>query len=201
MGGHGEEQRRRMDIAAGAHVCAVSTGRAERDAVLVTFLGDGLSAGHKCLFGLNDRDPWQLVRGIGSPGEVDRGRASHQLEKLGGLDMRFTAEANSVDGMLSVWAEAVTDSMAEGYDLARLGAEAAWWGPQLDGDAGVLAEYESALNSFVADNPVAILCMYDMRDCDGGQLIELMRTHPRLMIDGLTFDNPYQLEGANIRIP
>jgi hypothetical protein len=201
MDQHGEEQRRRIDVASGSHICAVSTGRAERDAMLVEFLGGGLSAGHKCLFGLNDRDPWLLVQGIGSPGEVDRGRTSRQLEVLGAFDMRFTAEANSIDGMLSLWAEAVTDSVAEGYGLTRLGAEAAWWGPQLHGAAAVVAEYESALNTFVADNPVAILCMYDMHDCDGGQLIELMRTHPRLMIDGLTFANPYQLEAANIRIP
>jgi hypothetical protein len=200
MGGHDEEQRWQMDVAAGVHVCAVSSGRAKRDAVLVPFLGDGLSAGHKCLFGLNDRDPWQLVQGIGPPVEVDRGRASHQLEMLEGHDMRFTAEENPIDGMLAGWADAVTDSVAQGYDLARLGAEAAWWGPQLPVDAALI-EYESALNTFVADRPVAILCMYDMRDCDGGQLIELMRTHPRLMIDGLAFDNPYRLEVGNFRIP
>jgi hypothetical protein len=179
-----------LDISAGSHMCAISTGRDERDALLVQFIGDGLDAGDKCLFGLHDRDPWEVMGACGTPGKVDRSRARHQLEVLGGDDARFSPDEFSIGGMLAFWDGVLRESIAGGFDFARLCAEATWWAPQMPGDDSLI-DYEAELTDFVAGRQVAILCMYDLSACADGTLIGLMRTHPRVLINGQWFENPY----------
>jgi hypothetical protein len=35
------------------------------------------------------------------------------------------------------------------------------------------------------------VCLYDLRYWGSGMLVDIVRTHPRVMVGGLVFDNPY----------
>ncbi|NMH97188.1 MEDS domain-containing protein [Pseudonocardia acidicola] len=187
-----------LDIAAGDHICAVYSGPAERDAVLRPFLGAGLGAGHKCLFGLQESGASSLVRTLDMQADVDGCLASQQLQVLGADEPQFSPEEFSIPEMLAFWDRIVARSRAEGYEFARLGAEAAWWGPQLPGDEALI-DYESELNTFTATQPVAVLCLYEQDDCTGGLVIDLLKTHPRMMIHGQLFENPWYLRPEEFR--
>ena len=102
--------------------------------------------------------------------------------------------------MLAFWDRTVAKANTEGYEVARLSAEAAWWGPQLPGGQALIA-YESELNTLTARQPAAILCLYDLNDCTGGLVIELMKTHPRMMINRLVVENPWYLRPEEFRAP
>jgi hypothetical protein len=183
----------RLDIAAGDHICAITAGQAERDAVVGSFLGDGLTAGDKCLLGLADPDPWEVVAGIDGAGGLGGYRDSQQLELLGSDDTKFRPAEFSIPHMFDFWGEVIGKSVGQGYQFTRLSAEAAWWGPQLPGDEALI-EYESALNTFNTAHPVAILCLYDSGQCSGSLIMDVIKTHPRTLLNGLVFDNPYYLD-------
>ena len=45
----------------------------------------------------------------------------------------------------------------------------------------------------------AILCLYDLDDCTGGLVIELVKTHPLVMIDRLVVENPWYVSPEDDR--
>ena len=187
-----------FDIAAGDHMCAMYSGPAERNVILRPFLDTGLRAGHKCLIGLQDPDALSIIRRLGMQADVDRCVASQQLDVLGADDPQFSPEDFSIPEMLAFWERTMAKAKTEGYEVARLSAEAAWWGPQLPGDQALIA-YESELNALTARRSAAILCLYDLNDCTGSLVIELVKTHRRVMINRLVFENPWYLSPEDFR--
>lgn len=187
-----------FDIAPGDHMCAIYSGPAERDAILRPFLDAGLGAGHKCLIGLQDPDAPSVIRSLGMQADVDRCLASRQLDVLGADDPQFSPEDFSIPEMLDFWDRTVAEATTEGYEVARLSAEAAWWSPQLPGDQAMVA-YESELSAFTARQSAAILCLYDLNDCTAGLVIDLVKTHPRTMINRLVVRNPWHLRPEEFR--
>jgi hypothetical protein len=178
-----------MRIQPGSHICALVAGRDHRDAILRPFLSEGMGAGHKCLVGLAEPNPWQTTRTLLPALDPERLRSAGQLDVLGTRDPQFSPDDFSVPAMLAFWATATDEAKAGGYEFARLTAEAHWWSPQLP-HTDALIEYESALNAFVHDRDVAILCVYDIEEY-GWMLVDLMRSHPRVLINEVEFTNPY----------
>ncbi len=57
-----------------------------------------------------------------------------------------------------------------------------------------LAMYESELNRIIGSYPQIVLCLYDMNRCDGEMVLDVLKTHPKVMLGGMVIDNPYYLE-------
>lgn len=181
-----------LTINAGEHVCALYSGTEDRNRVLVPYLTDGLLAGHKCLVAVTDQDSSQMTGTIGPDVDVDATIAAHQLE-LRDQETPVTAPSEfSIDGNISFWDGQVTQALADGYPFVRLGAEAGWWMPQLP-SVDDLISYESELNRFAGRYPQSILCMYDLTEFGGRLVVDLLNTHPRVLLSGLPFENPYYM--------
>ena len=112
--------------------------------------------------------------------------------RLGADDPQFSPDDFSIPEMLAFWDRTVAHATTDGYEVSRLSAEAAWWGPQLPGGQALIA-YESELNTLTARQSAAILCLYDLDDCTGGLVIELVKTHPLVMINRLVVKNPWYI--------
>jgi hypothetical protein len=59
-----------------------------------------------------------------------------------------------------------------------------------------LVDYEAELNDFLPLYPQVIMCLYDLDLFDGSVVVDLLRTHPKLLLCGSLLDNPYYLEPA-----
>jgi hypothetical protein len=184
-------------IKPGDHICALVAGRTQRDAILRPFLNEGLSAGHKCLLGLAEPDPWQAVSKFLPTLDPERLRSAGQLTVLGTGDPQFSPDYFSLPAMLTFWADVTNEAKDRGYEFARLTAEARWWSPQLP-DSDALIDYEVALNAFADKRAVAILCVYDLEDY-GWMLTDLVKTHPRVLINDVEFANPYFTPPEQVR--
>ena len=53
--------------------------------------------------------------------------------------------------------------------------------------------YESWADQFVSKYPMTILCLYDLRRLGSAVLMDLMRTHPKLLMGGLLLENPHHI--------
>jgi hypothetical protein len=180
-------------IASGDHVCSMHTSTARRDEVLVPYMRDGLVAGHKCVAAVADPDFNELQARLGSRAEVDRWLASGQLQLLGVNDRVSSPDTSSVNKMIEFW-ESGQSPVADsgGYELVRYAADADWWLPQVATISQVL-QFESILNRLSERYSAATLCMYDVRSLDGALMIDLVSTHPKLIIDGVSVRNPAYL--------
>jgi len=178
------------EIASGDHICSMHTSTERRNEVLVPYLRSGLVAGHKCVAAVTDPDFSDLQGRLGSRAEVDGWLESGQLELLGVNDRVMSPEKSSVTRMIEFWESAqspVADS--GGYPSVRYAAEAGWWLPQVRTLSQVL-QFESILNRLSEHCAAATLCMYDVGSLDGALIIDLVSTHPKLVVDGVWVRNP-----------
>jgi DNA-binding CsgD family transcriptional regulator len=53
--------------------------------------------------------------------------------------------------------------------------------------------YESALNDVVEQMPAILMCLYDLQKFGADMLVEVLRTHPKVLLDSTVIDNPHYL--------
>jgi DNA-binding CsgD family transcriptional regulator len=60
-------------------------------------------------------------------------------------------------------------------------------------DFSDFATYESELNRFTDEYHQTLLCLYDLGHFAGIGVVDLLRTHRRILLGGLVIDNPHYL--------
>jgi hypothetical protein len=181
------------EIASGDHIGSMHTSIERRNDVLVPFLREGLVAGHKCLAAVTDPDLSELEGRLGSRAEVRRWQFSGQLGLLAVNDRVTSPKSASVANMVEFWKSAQSPVVKSGgYECVRVAAELGWWLPQAS-DLSQILQFESMLNLLSRRHSAATLCMYDVGSLDGALMIDLVSTHPKLLVEGVGVDNPAYL--------
>jgi hypothetical protein len=57
-----------------------------------------------------------------------------------------------------------------------------------------LVAYESELNRFIPRYPQVILCLYEIERFSGELILDMLKTHPKVLLGAMVFDNPYYVE-------
>jgi hypothetical protein len=180
-----------IDLVPGSHVCAFYRGDADRDRLLTGYLGAGLAAGDKCVC------------------VVDSAYAAKRLESLprsraepgppgGQLDVHLPESTYLAGGefttshMLAFWTENMNKAEIEGYSFCRLVGEMTWALRDLPGVEHLIG-YESELNRVTSSYPVIVLCLYDLDRFSGETVVNVVKTHPQVMVQGILVENPYYI--------
>ena len=173
----------------GSHVCAFYRGDRDRDRLLTAYLGAGLAAGDKCICIVDSAQAATRLR--------DLPRAPSELVPLDGqLDIHLPESTYLAGGgfstadMLTFWTESMVKAAVEGYSFCRLVGEMTW---ALRDAPGVehLVGYESELNRVTSSYPVIVLCLYDLDRFSGEVVVNIVKTHPQVLIQGILVENPY----------
>jgi len=180
-------------VSAGTHFCGLYSGPAERDRLLFPFLDEGLRHGDKCLCLIDDLEP-ALVRDrlVGQPGP-GYSRRSAQLDVERATDAYLRSGEFSVEDMMQFLSESVDAAIANDFDLLRAAGEMSWvmpWAPGCDD----LFRYESALNRVVEQVPAIFMCLYDLKKFGADMLVEVLHTHPKVLLDRTVIDNPHYMD-------
>jgi hypothetical protein len=172
----------------GSHVCAFYRGDSDRDRLLAAYLGAGLTAGDKCICIVDSANTAKRLEsltlassGLGPCGQLD----IHLPESTYLAGGEFTAS-----DMLTFWTEGMIKAELEGYSFCRLVGEMTW---ALRDVPGVehLVGYESELNRVTPSYPVIVLCLYDLDLFSGEVVINIVKTHPQVLVRGILVENPY----------
>lgn len=173
----------------GDHICALYRGHEGRDEILLPFLRAGIESGHKCVAVLDEAEPDEVTRRLDEECPASEARATRQLDIRTSFETYLAGGRFSQEAMLAFWDAAI----GEGHTFARALGEMTWARRQFPGVEG-LVEYEAELNKVVAGRDQVVLCMYDLDQFTGSVVVDLLRTHPRLLVCGTVIDNPYYLE-------
>ncbi|HWM73432.1 MAG TPA: MEDS domain-containing protein [Nocardioides sp.] len=176
----------------GTHFCALYSGPVERDRLLYPFLEEGLRQGDKCLCLIDDVEPAVVRnRAVGPPGPA-YSRRSAQLDVERASDAYLRSGEFSVDDMMSFLSESVDAAHGDDFDLLRAAGEMSW---VLPGPPGWddLFRYESAINQVVEHMPAILICLYDLQRFGADLLVEVLYTHPKVLLDRTVIDNPHYL--------
>ncbi|MFI5067020.1 MAG: MEDS domain-containing protein [Streptosporangiales bacterium] len=173
----------------GSHVCAFYRGDDDRDRLLSGYFGAGLTAGDKCVCVVDSASTAEwlaaLPRAGGGPGPLDGQLDIHLPESTYLAGGEFTTS-----DMLTFWTENMIKAAVDGYSFCRLAGEMTW---ALRDAPGVehLVGYESELNRVTSGYPVIVLCLYDLDRFSGEVVVNIVKTHPQVLVQGILVENPY----------
>jgi hypothetical protein len=182
-----------LNMVPGDHVCALYMGVKERDAMLFPFVQAGLRSGDKCVC-IVEEDTEAVRTGISDGAGIDACIESGQLELLtspathqGCVPGQFTT-----GDMIRFFEDTVGTAMSGNYRFARIFGEMSWALRDLPG-FDELSLFESEFNRYVQRYPQWGLCLYDLERFGGGILVDVLKTHPKILLGGLVLDNPHYL--------
>ena len=173
------------------HICAFFNSIDEEHSVLRPFIRDGLDRGEK---GFHIVDPdlrSEHLKRLAEAG-INVGRAidTGQLEVRAWQDAYLRGDCFNQDAMLALIEEVLQSGAATGYPLTRLLAHMEW---ALLDKQGVddLVEYETRLNYVLPKYDDPVICTYDLSKFGSSVAMDVMRTHPVVIIGGVLQENPF----------
>jgi hypothetical protein len=181
-------------VPSGTHVCTFYSGPAGRDEIVMPFLAEGIRTGQKCICILESLAPADVVARLGSQVDLGRSVETGQLELASPAEAYLRTGKFSTDDMLAYWQDAATATLSGGeFSLTRATGEM----PSVLDQPGGRAEffrYEARLTEFITSFPQVILCLYDLQRFGAEVLMDALRTHPMVVVDGMVHDNPYYID-------
>lgn len=176
----------------GSHMCAVFSGPAQRDGVVVPFPAEGIRSGQTCVAVLESPGPRDLLTRPG--GQVDLGHSveTGQLELPAPADAYLRSGQFSTEDMLDYWREVATATQGPArFSFVRATGQM----PSVsvldhpDGRAEFF-RYESLLTAAISALPEVVVCLYDLERFGAEYHMDTLRAHPRVIVDGLIHENP-----------
>jgi hypothetical protein len=161
----------------GDHVCAFySSSTNSLDDIVVDYISAGLQADTPS--SVRDRTPSDLVPREG------------MLHILTEDEAHMPGGQFPKDTFISGMKAMVQEAIAEGYDCFRaVGDESFIVRNSADIREWFAAEAE--LNTIVPDYPHFFFCLYDLDLFDGDTVMYVLRTHPRIYVNGIIITNPH----------
>jgi hypothetical protein len=177
----------------GDHLCVCHVGAAERDAVLVPFAEAALRDGDRCVVAAAASAlPARLDPALDPPGCL----AGRQLVPCDPPVTHVRDGRFRPDRSAEFWEEQAAAALRDGYELARMVEETAW--PGGDVDRRAVVEHAAWAQRFAAGRPLVLLTFYDLGRLGAGVLVDLVRTHPRVLLGGVLLENPHHLTAGEL---
>ena len=183
-----------ISVPAGTHLCVFFRGTPGLEEIVLPFLAEGIRANDKCLAVLESRGASDVLSGLALQVDVGTSVADGQLELATPAEAYLRSGQFSTEDMLGYWADEAAATRSGGnFTLTRATGEMP---SVLDQPAGraEFFRYESMLNDVIPTYPQVILCLYDLERVGGEVLMDALRTHPMVVVDGMVHDNPYYVE-------
>jgi hypothetical protein len=173
------------------HICAFFNDLDEQHRILRSFIKEGIERGEKA-FHIVGAELWEdHLRRLAEGGiDVERALGSGQLELRGWRDAYLRDDRFDQDAMLALIKEVLQGGSAAGYPLTRFVSRAEW---KLVDKAGIdnWLEYETRVNYVVSQHDDPVICTYDLSKFSASTVMDVMRTHPVVIIGGVLQENPF----------
>src|SRR6202049_3012966 len=173
------------------HICAFFNNVNEEHRVLRSFIKEGFERGDKA-FHIVDPELWEdhLKRLAEAGIDVGQAMGTGQLELRRWQDAYLRNNRFDQDAMLALLEEVLQSGAASGYPLTRFVAHMEW---ALLDKPGVddLLEFEQRVNYVLPKYDDPIICTYDLSKFGAGVVMDVMRTHPAVIIGGVLQENPF----------
>ena len=174
------------------HVCAFFANEDEEYRVLLPFIREGLSCGDKSIHVINPEARQEHLMRLA---EAGINSTSHQHS--GQLQIRINDEVYLRDGhfdpnrMLAAFEEMSASARSvEGFPMSRIVCRMDWASRDPSRIQNVI-EFESQVNDVWRRYDDAVICTYHLAQFSGDAVIDIMRTHPMVIIGGHLQQNPF----------
>jgi len=175
------------------HICAFFNSIDEQHRVLRSFIKEGFDRGEKVFHIVDPEMREEHLKRLAEAGiDVERAMGSGQLEVRVWQDCQFRGDRFDQDAMLALIEEVLQSGAAAGYPLTRFLGQMEWAlldKPGLDDLSFV--EFETRVNYVSPKYDDPLICVYDLSKFSASMMIDVMRTHPVVLIGGVLQENPF----------
>ena len=177
-----------------AHVCAFFSSAEDTYRVLLPFIQEGLECGEKAVHTVDPRRREEHIKRLASAGiDVDAVQKNDQLELRDWTNTHLNGGQFNPDKTLALFEKVVRDAKTKNFSLIRFVTQMEWV-LETDLDLNELLEYEARANEVWIrhEGPVnPVICIYDLTKFRGDVVVDIMRTHPLIIIGGVLQENPF----------
>ena len=179
------------ELGAQRHICAFFHSADEEYRVVLPFIKDGFECGHKAFHVVDPKLRDEHRQRLASGGiDVPAVEQSGQFDLRNWNDVYLRDGRFDQDRMLGLLQEVLEGGRQQGFALTRMVAHVEW---ALEKQPGVddLVEYETRVNYIWPQNKDAVICVYDLAKFGGHIVMDILRTHPMVLIGGIIQENPF----------
>jgi hypothetical protein len=179
-----------LDLGEVRHICAFFNSDEEKYRVLLPFIKDGFECGDRAVHVVSP-DQWSDHLNQLSEAGIDPAAA----QQRGQLDLRTSVETYLRDGrfnqdrMLGAF-EQMASNPKSGFRLDRIVCHMDW-AADVHWHLDDLVEFESRVNHVWSRHDDAVICVYDLAKFGGDTIVDMIRTHPLVIIGGILQRNPF----------
>ncbi len=173
------------------HVCAFFNSDEEEYRVLLPFIKDGFQCGHKAIHVLNSGRHHDHLQRL-----TEAGMDPTAAQTTGQLELRTDIETYLPDGrfdgdrMIAAFEQLASNNAKGAFPLSRICCRMDWAvddGSHIDD----VIEFESRVNDVWRRHDDAVICTYRLGKFRGDTVIDIMRTHPMVIVGGILQRNPF----------
>jgi hypothetical protein len=173
------------------HVCAFFNSEDEEYRVLLPFIKDGIECGDKAVHVVNpDQRHNHLRRLTGAGIDVDAAIRRGQFELRTNTEAYLQNGRFDPDRMLQVFEQLASGNAAGGFPLSRIVCRMDWAADDRS-NIDKLVGFESRVNDVWRRHDDAVICVYDLAKFGGDTVVDIMRTHPMVIVGGVLYQNPF----------
>lgn len=173
----------------GDHYCVIYKDEASHQRLIADYLREGVERGEKLVYFANAHHTDDIRRMLEQAGiPVEELLTSGQLRLLTARETYLEGGEFNPTSMIHLLRLEEQMALSEGYTGLRATGEMAW---ALSGEPGSerLMEYEARLNKFFQSSRITGLCQYDQRRFDAEALLDVLHTHPKVLVGTDACDN------------
>jgi DNA-binding CsgD family transcriptional regulator len=180
-------------VQSGDHLCCLYSDRSVQAEISAAYLEEGFRRKEKSVF-IADEDMNAQFRAC----LADRGIPVQALEskkQLLCLPYPQTYTRNNVfdpEAMIAFLKKLMAMGQEEGFRGLRITGDMAWALNNWTGSERLI-EYEARLNDFFPHSRASGLCQYDLQRFDPDIILQVLETHPKVLLNGCLLDNFYYI--------
>ncbi len=175
------------------HVCAFFHSDDDEYRTLLPFIKDGFHCGHKAIHVVNPDQREQHSQRL-----ADAGIDPVATQQTGQLELRVNTDVYLPDGrfdpdrMIAVFEGLASGNTTGGFPLSRICCRMDW---AIEDRSRVddVIEFESRVNEVWRHHDDAVICTYHLGQFGGDAVMDIMRTHPMVVIGGMLQRNPFYI--------
>jgi hypothetical protein len=173
------------------HVCAFFNNDEEEYRVLLPFIKAGFECGDKAVHVVNPGQHGDHLNRLAEVGiDVETTRQSGQFELKTNTETYLRDGRFDPDRMLEAFEQVASSTAREGFPRSRIVCHMDW-AVEAGSHVDNLVEFESRVNDVWLRHEDAVICTYNLAKFGGDTVMDILRTHPMVIIGGILHQNPF----------
>jgi hypothetical protein len=173
------------------HVCAFFSNDEEEYRVLLPFIKDGFEAGDKAVHVINPEQRQEHLQRLAAVGiDAAANQQSGQLQIQSNTETYLRDGCFDQNRMLEAFEKMASGNAVGGFPLSRIVCRMDWAIGDQSRIENVI-EFESRVNNLWCHHDDAVICTYHLSKFGGDAVIDILRTHPMVIIGGILQHNPF----------